>query len=268
MSPGPRAKAPPGWRIASGQCRADPGGYPAVSAPPPSAPLGPRGFPPSPPADPCAQAPGLRLRSRHAGPSPWSPRPSDPSVPPRAPAPAAVLTRTWMRRGGRAQPQGRAGPGWAGLCGVGRPRRSAASPSLAAVPPTPAPTPPPSARTKGRGRRTPPRRQLRFPASAPRVTAPPPARGRGREGRDRPCRGLVAWRDRPWRGGAAGPRGRDSDPRREKGTGGEAGKQEVRTRGRPGGGGGGGGGGAGQRRGRDGGDRARPQGGIRCWREN
>ena len=113
MSPGPRAKAPPGWRIASGQCRADPGGYPAVSAPPPSAPLGPRGFPPSPPADPCAQAPGLRLRSRHAGPSPWSPRPSDPSVPPRAPAPAAVLTRTWMRRGGRAQPQGRAGPGWA-----------------------------------------------------------------------------------------------------------------------------------------------------------
>lgn len=119
MSPGPSAKARPGWRIASGQCQADPGGYPAVSAPTPSAPLAPEASLPSPPADPGAQAPGPRLRSRHAGPSPWSPRPSDPRRTSPRPHPCPRRgPHSNMDAARRARPA--AGQGRAGLCRAGR----------------------------------------------------------------------------------------------------------------------------------------------------
>lgn len=83
-----------------------------------------------------------------------------------------------MRRGGRAQPQGRAGPGCAGLGGVGRPRRSAASPSLLPCPP-PAPQPcrPRPHKGRGCGRRGGQPARLR-----PARHGAAPARGRGLEG--------------------------------------------------------------------------------------
>lgn len=88
---------------------------PAPGASPPSGPIPEHTHgPPTPPSPPPGRPPVHKLpdlgRCR-ATPSRARGAPSPPTSSRTSPAPAAVLTRTWMRSGGRAQPQGRAGPG-------------------------------------------------------------------------------------------------------------------------------------------------------------
>lgn len=208
----------------------------AVTCRPPS---GQRPAPEHTPAHPLSLPPHGRQRCTTPG---HRLRPPHPAQPPHLP-PAPGGPYSNMDAARRA-PSRRAGPGpaerdWAAL---GVPAGQAPRPGRPPPPPDPRPaTRRPQPRTKDRGRRRPPQRQLPLP---PRPVAsprrPPPARGR--EGRDRPRRG-----------GAAGPsrRVRYREGGRDRR---EAGEQEVRARGTqpglerwP-------------RRRRDGRDRARPPG--------